>query len=110
MDDNVTQFPTTPSKPPQFLVGPFEEYRIVIDGRCIPRLTGSCDPDGKFWLVVDGRLASYFSSEEDAYQAAVLAANAMAVGAGYPFSSAESRDRPFAPKMNCIGSVSTDAV
>lgn len=110
MTDNVTQFPKPPEKQIEFLIGPFEEYRVKVDGRGIPKLTGNRDADGKYWLTVDHRITAYFSTEEDAYQAAVLAANAMAVGAGYSHAGAESKDMPFAPRMNCIGSVSTEPV
>ena len=108
MTDNVTHFPKAPEKQIEFLVGPFEEHRVMVDGRCVPKLTGHREADGKVWLTVDHRLTAYFSSDEDAYQAAVLAANAMAIGAGYSHAGAESKDMPFAPRMNCIGSVSTE--
>ena len=107
-DDNVTQFPKPTDKVPEILIGPFEEYRVVVDGRKIPKLTGHREADGKIWLTVDHRLTSYFSTEEDAYQAAILAANAMAVGAGYPFYGADNKEMPFAPPFSCIGSVETD--
>ena len=106
--DNVTQFPKPHEKQVEFLIGPFEEWRVKVDGRAIPKLTGNRDADGKIWLTVDHRITAYFSTEEDAYQAAVLAANAMAIGAGYSHAGAESKDQPFAPKMNCIGSISTE--
>lgn len=106
--DNVTKFPTPTEKPIEFLIGPFEEWRVKVDGRSIPKLTGSRDADGKVWLTVDHRITAYFSSDEDAYQAAVLAANAMAIGAGYSHAGAENKDKPFAPLMTCIGSVTTE--
>lgn len=108
MSDNVTQFPKPPEKPVEFLIGPFEEFRVIVDGRAIPKLTGHREADGRVWLTVDHRLTAYFSSDEDAYQAAVLAANAMAIGAGYSHAGAESKDMPFAPQTRCIGSVSTE--
>ena len=82
-------------KPPQVLVGPFEIYKVQVDGRIIPRLTGYYEGD-KIALVVDGRFSSSFH-KEDAYQAAWLIAQALAIGAGYSHLGAENKDYPFAP-------------
>ena len=95
MSDNVTDFPTP--KPVEFMVGPFEEYRVVIEGRMIPWLTAYRDGDDGTALVVDHRFSITFPNDL-AYEAAWLIANAMAVAAGYPCLSSENRDRPFAPQ------------
>lgn len=109
MADNVTEFPKPDTKQPDLLVGPFEEYRVVVGGRSIPKLTGRYNAsEGQWWLFVDNRIGAFFSTEEDARQAANLAANAMAIGAGYSHAGAENKDRPFAPLMTCIGSVGTE--
>lgn len=106
MTDNIVDFVTP--KPPELLVGPFEEYRVVIQGRFVPRLTGYHEKaTGKVWLVVDRRFGQDFSTEADAYSAAVLIAQAMAIASGYPHFGAESRDQPFAPRA--IGIDAKDA-
>jgi hypothetical protein len=51
MTDNVTKFPEPP-KDPDLLVGPFEEYRVVVDGYQIPLLTGHREGH-KIWLSCD---------------------------------------------------------
>lgn len=100
MTDDVVKFPDRANaKPPDLLIGPFEEWRVVVQGRCIPHLTGRREPDG-IWLTVDHRLAAGPFTEEAAYQAASLAANAMAVATGYSHAGAESKDQPFAPRVN----------
>jgi hypothetical protein len=101
MSDNVTQFPIEP--PPKLLVGPFEEYRVVVDGRVIPRLTGHYEGD-KIALVLDGRFSHSFS-QGDAYSAAWLIANALAIGAGYSHLGAESKEHPFAPKAMQVDTI-----
>ena len=80
-----------------WLVGPFETWRVVIDGRVIPRLAGCYDGD-KIMLVVDGRFGASFPRGEIAENAAALIAQALAVGEGYASMSAEGRGRPFAAR------------
>lgn len=93
-ETDVLQFPDAP-KQPSLLVGPFQEWRVVVEGRAIPRLTGFHDGD-KIAMVVDGRWSASFS-EADARQVAWLIANATAVAEGYPWLGAESKGQPFAP-------------
>jgi hypothetical protein len=95
MTDNVVKMPQPP-EPPELLVGPFKEWRVRVDGRMIPKLTGSHEENGRVFLVVDNRYGASFA-KEDAYQAAWLIAQAMAIGAGYPHLGAESKAMPFAP-------------
>lgn len=95
MSDNVTQFPP-PADQPALLIGPFEEWRVQVEGRMIPRLTGFREGD-KVWLVVDRRFSGKFSTEEDARQAAILIAQASAIAEGYAHLAAETKERPFAP-------------
>ena len=92
--DNVMQMP--PVERPELLVGPFEEWRVQVDGRIIPRLTGYHDGD-RIALVVDGRFGASFS-KDDAYHAAWLIAQALAVGEGYSHLGAASKEKPFAPR------------
>lgn len=100
MGDNVAQFPP-PKGPPEWMIGPFEEWRVVIEGRAIPYLTAFREGSDHTCIVVDNRFTVSFPNEL-AYQAAWLLANAIAVGAGFPWLGAESRDRPFAPKCSAI--------
>lgn len=81
--------------PPSLLIGPFTEWRVVVEGHVIPRLTGFHDGD-KIALVVDGRFSASFEPE-DAHQAAWLIAQALAIGEGYAWLGATSKDQPFAP-------------
>lgn len=91
---SVVQMPPQP-KPPELLIGPFEYYKVQVDGRIIPRLSGFKDGD-KIALVLDGRLSCSFP-EEYARQAAWLIANALAIGEGYSHLGALNKDKPFAP-------------
>jgi len=93
MADNVMQFPE--QKPPEFIIGPFAENRVVIEGRLIPHLTVTREGD-KTGLVIDNRL-SISVPNDLAYSVCWLLANAMAVAQGYPCLSSESKDRAFAP-------------
>ncbi len=96
--DNVTQLPKREElQQEDLLVGPFDHYKVIVDGRVMPHLSGFREGD-KVWLVVDHRFAcGPFSTEEDARQAARLAGQAMAVVVGYPHLGAESKSMPFAP-------------
>lgn len=92
-DENVTSFPA--AKPLEFMIGPFSEWRVQIEERIIPRLTAFKDGD-KIGLVIDNRFSHSFA-KEDAYQAAWLLAQALAIGGGYTHLGAESKEQPFAP-------------
>lgn len=97
MTDNVTQFPAPPPKAELKMVGPFQEWRVVVDGRFVPNLTAFEDKsfgDG-ISLVVDHRF-SIWVERDRAPDVAWLLAQAMAVAAGYPHFSADSKERPFA--------------
>ena len=80
---------------PELLCGPFETYKVIVEGRAIPRLSGYYEGD-KIWLVVDDRFAAGFEPD-DARQAAWLLANALAVGSGYSHLAASNKGYPFAP-------------
>lgn len=95
MTDNITKFPSTGA--PEFLVGPFEEYRVVVEGRMIPKLTGFREGE-RTVLIVDRRM-SISVPNDIAYDVALLVAEALAVGAGYSHLGAENKsERPFAPR------------
>lgn len=95
---------------PDFLIGPFEEMRVIVEGRQMPLLTAFRE-GGKFWLVCDHRFAcGPFDTEAQAYQAAMLAGQCMAVTAGYAHLGAETKERPFAPKSQGISTEPTGAM
>ena len=101
MSDNVVEFPK--EEVPEVLIGPFTQYRVTVEGRIIPGLTGWKEGDTT-WLCVDGRFGQPFT-REGAYNAAILIAQAMAIAQGYAHLGAESKDRPFAPIGTEIGPV-----
>lgn len=95
MGGNVTHLPEKPKA--ELLIGPFEGYRVVVEGRIVPNLTAFDDKsfgDG-ISLVVDHRF-SIWVERERAVDVAWLVAQAMAIGAGYPHFSANTKDQPFA--------------
>ena len=93
---DVLEFPK-PDGPPEFIIGPFEEYRVVIEGRLIPKLTAFREGDD-ICLVLDNRL-SISVPKSRAYDIAWLVANALAIGAGYACITSDEKIKPFAP--NC---------
>lgn len=97
MTDNIVNLPAEPIE--ELLVGPFKNYRVQVEGRIIPRLTGYREKmngvDGVF-LVVDGRFGTWVE-ESRARAVAWLVAQALAVGEGYAYLGAEDKIRPFAP-------------
>ena len=97
---NVVQMPGAELE--DLLIGPFKEWRVQVEGRIIPRLTGFKDGD-KIALVLDRRWSASFS-ETDARQAAWLISNALAIGEGYPHLGASTKDMPFAPIGVSLGS------
>lgn len=96
MSDTVVEFPKAP-EPPGFLVGPFEEWRVVVDGRFIPKLTGVRNSNGTILLVVDHRFGVELPNEELARSVAFVVAQALAVGAGYTHLGADAPGGRFAP-------------
>lgn len=102
MSADVVKLPDPP-KPPEWIVGPFEEWRVVIEGREIPRLQArrfQARP-GMVSFLLDRRFGLDVP-EEYAYQVAHYIANAMAIGAGYPWLGAEAKSTPFAPQVREI--------
>lgn len=102
MTADVTEFPKR--EIPDLLIGPFvDTYKVMVEGRIIPRLSGFHDGD-KIALVVDGRWMHSFN-KDDAYGAAHLIAQAMAVAEGYPHMGALTKEQPFAPLGSQIDGV-----
>lgn len=93
---SVAQFPKIERGPPDMRGPERMGCDVILDERVIPNLHMH-DRGDTIEFILDGRLAYEFPKEW-AYLAAAFAANAMAIGAGYPFLGAETRDRPFAPK------------
>ena len=93
-EDNILHLPPQDAGP-ELLIGPFTEYRVQVEGRIIPGLTGWAEGD-LVWLCVDHRFAAPFP-KEFAPNAAQLIAQALAIGNGYPWLGAENKDKPFAP-------------
>jgi hypothetical protein len=100
MTDNIVQLPTKEEAAPELLIGPFTEYRVVVDGRVIPRLTGRAQGD-MVSFTVDGRFGAE-CPKEYAYGMAWLIAQAFAIGEGYPHLGADTKDHPFAPVAMAI--------
>lgn len=96
----IVDFPE--QKRPEWIVGPFKEYRVIVEGRMIPRLTANRMDDGSVYLTLDNRFGLVVPNEGLAYQVAAFVANALAIGEGYSFSGAESKERPFAPRAAAI--------
>ena len=95
-DDKVLQFPERQGAP-EFMIGPFQEWRVVLEGKLIPHLTAYKDGDD-IGLVLDNRL-SISVPKDRAYDVAWLLANALAIGAGYACFTADEKFKPFA--SNC---------
>lgn len=91
-------------KRPDFLIGPFEEYRVVIDGRVIPLLSAQKLESGQVNLVLDHRFCVCLDADT-VQSVAWMVANALAIGQGYAHAGAENKERPFAPISMSIGSV-----
>ena len=98
---DIIEFPK-PDPQPDLLIGPFESYKVVVEGRAIPRLTGYPQDDGRITLIVDGRFMVDFPADL-ARQAAWLIAQALAVGEGYTHLGGTNKDQPFAPQIAQIG-------
>ncbi len=89
------------------LFGPQQTgHSLIVEGRCIPNITvrKGRDEQGneEIEFILDGRLAFGFPREW-AGHAAVFAANAMAIGAGYPSLNGDNKERPFAPQVSFLG-------
>ena len=92
------------NEPPEWIIGPFEVNRVMIDGRVIPGMAASRESDGRITLLLDNRFALTVPADL-AFQVAHFAATAIAIGAGYSHIGGESRDRPFAPMGAQLGKI-----
>jgi hypothetical protein len=99
MDNDVVDFPTREGPPD--MRGPDRSgCGVIIEGRLIPKLH-MYDRGDTIEFILDGRF-SYEFPKELAWLAGSFAANAMAIGSGYPFLGAESKSQPFAPQCQEI--------
>lgn len=96
---DVLDFPKIAQEPWHY---PYHEAdRVIIEGRQIPKLTAMADGDHVL-IILDGRL-SISVPQALGRQVAWLAANALAIGAGYSHLGAESKGTPFAPVVIGLG-------
>jgi hypothetical protein len=79
---------------------------VIVEGRRIPHLTCFEHPES-ISFVLDGRWQINVPREM-ATTVAWFVANAMAVGEGYAFLGSETKGRPFAPQVHCLGSIDDD--
>lgn len=102
-EENVVSFPKQEKADPlDFILGPVVVNHVVVEGRVIPGLTAQRNANGTVGLIIDGRMCVDFPPDI-AKNAAWLLAQALAVGAGYTHSGAESKERSFAPQVAHIG-------
>src|ERR1700749_2961178 len=94
MTDNVIDFPN--AEAPDIWGPEVRGHKLLLEGRAIPNIRILKSPRG-VEAILDGRF-SYEFPDEWAYLALHFAANAMAIGAGYPFLGADTKDQPFAPR------------
>lgn len=73
---------------------------VIWEGRVVPKLL-AYDKGEKIDFVLDGRLGFEFP-RQIAFQALAFAANAMAVGAGFPCFSADKKIEHFATPCSRI--------
>lgn len=90
-------------------IGPFELYRIVVDGYQVPRLTGRLI-NGMWHFTLDSRFGCDVP-EEYGHGVAWMIASAMAIGAGFTCFGENSRPmNEFKCRLLGIGSVITQGV
>lgn len=80
------------------IAGPARQgYEVIIDGHHIPNM--HCyERESETEIIIDCRF-SYTFPKEWGYLAATMAAQAMAIGAGYTHLGAATKDRCFAPEV-----------
>lgn len=97
MSINVIDIKEIPS-----VVGSYSaDHSVIVDGHSIPRMR--CIDHGLVIEFILDRRFSFTFPKECAYLAAHFAAQAMAIGEGYPHLGAETKDRPFAPQLKELG-------
>lgn len=99
MTDNVTPISSVPEKRLEELLSAPRQFGTpaIVDGRVINQLTVARAGD-RVQLRLDNRLGIDVPAEH-AVSVCWLVANALAIGAGYSHLGAETKERPFAPKV-----------
>ena len=106
MTDNVIQLPDGSHLVEQMRGVQLSGNSVVIEGRVVPKLTMH-ETDTEVEFVLDGRLAWGFPKHL-AHHAASFAANAMAIGAGFPCFTADHKCEAFAPRVMFIDLENSD--
>lgn len=105
-EDNITKvkFSAKDKLDDSFLHVPLDPswHSVVVEGREIPNFLARKTEDGAE-VMLDNRFVYEFKSITEARMATSMAAEAMAIGAGYPWLGAEKKERPFAPVVIGIG-------
>lgn len=87
------------------LVGPFERWDVVVDGRLVPYLQATPEPGGVVHLTLDGRFGLVVEVA-DLDRTARFVADCIAVGMGYTCHPPAEWDEPIRnppfPRMRCI--------
>jgi hypothetical protein len=93
-----------PTREVPHISGPVRQgCAVIIEGRCVPRM--HCfERESETEIVIDGRF-SYTFPKDWGFLAAAMAAQAMAIGAGYSHLGAETKDGPFAPRAVELGEI-----
>lgn len=100
MSGNVVEFPEQEG-PPDMRGSERSGFAVIIENRKIPRLH-MYDRGATIDFILDDRF-SYEFPREWARLAASFAAQAMAIGEGYPWLGAKSKAMPFAPECVELG-------
>jgi len=79
-------------------------YTAIVDGRAIPKLLVRKCGDDLITIQLDRRFEIDVPKELSA-SICWMIANALAIGEGYSHLGAESKDKPFAPQVLCIDSI-----
>lgn len=103
-EDKITEIPTQQNKNLKDLFfAPVDPswHKICIEGKIIPKMLGR-EHDGKYEILFDDRCTFIFDTLGAAHTACSMAAAALAVGEGYSWFNASSKDHPFAPTVCMI--------
>lgn len=104
-DDKIIEFPKTEQPKSVEFVGPFvEQWKVIVGGYEIPKLSAIVQKDGDIMLTLDGRFGIDGTPEEMEKWLWIIA-NALAIGEGYSHYGAETKGRPFAPKVISLNSI-----
>ena len=104
--------PSEPSKTEVRVIGPFERFKVKVDGYIVPRLEivpvegTDGDLDGELVTVLVDEHFCGFCTKEEVQRWAPLIANAMAVASGFTCHGENSRPaNPYKDRVMCFGSV-----